>query len=154
MRRLAVLIALAALSACGEPAENKLTAPDAKPGIVAKGAPADFAEPAAEAVRIEARLGDSRIREHVAPSGARIWSEGDATAKVVQTIPGGERTAWFRNDDPRPFLIREPDAAFAYFEGRPIYAYDPEGRPVEMTDQLRQRAEASLADVTALLTTP
>ncbi len=145
----AVVLACGACDQIEQPEPPKLDV-----GKVATGAPEDFAEPSAQAVRIEARLAEAHVREHTTTSGAKVWSEGDATTKVVQPIPGGERTAWFPKDDHRPFLISEPDASFAFHQGRLTYVYDRDGRPVEITEPMRARAQAAIAAIDTLLTTP
>lgn len=143
MRRAAILLALAALASCER--EQPLEAPDAKPGIVARGAPEDYAEPAAQAVRIEADLAEARAGETSLAGGAKAWRLEGALVKLTQPVIGGQRTAYFQ--DGRAFLIRQPDAAYAFHAGRPIYAYDGEGRPLEMTADARREAEVALAQI-------
>ena len=88
--------------------------------------------------RIEAK--GSRVRAYEFKHQGVIheaWRENDQVLKIVEKVadasaaPTGEQVVWwFAPGAEAPFLVRQPDADFAFDRGRLVARYDAAGRAV------------------------
>lgn len=56
-----------------------------------------------------------------------VWETDDGFYRVVEVLPYGDRYYYFEPGDDYPFLIRDPDYAYAYGEGDLVAIYDSDG---------------------------
>jgi hypothetical protein len=56
-----------------------------------------------------------------------VWETDDGFFRVVEVLPYGDRYYYFEPGQDYPFLIRDPDYAYAYAEGDLIGIYDSDG---------------------------
>ena len=62
-----------------------------------------------------------------------VWQTDDGFIRVVEALPYGDRYYYYEPDQDYPFLIRDPDYAYAYADGDLVALYDSSGalRPPE-----------------------
>ncbi len=55
------------------------------------------------------------------------WRTDDGFVRVVEPLPYGDRYYYYQPGDDEPFLIRDPDYAYAYADGDLVAIYDSDG---------------------------
>lgn len=76
---------------------------------------------------------------------SKIWRQDGQIIKMVEPIVGGEygggeRAYYFRPGEMDPFLVSGPSGSYAYFQGRLVTTFSPEG---EIIPELQTREESS-----------
>jgi hypothetical protein len=56
-----------------------------------------------------------------------VWETDDGFIRVVEVLPYGDRYFYFEPGEDYPFLIRDPDYAYAYGDGDLVAIYDSDG---------------------------
>ncbi len=60
-----------------------------------------------------------------------VWRSQTGAYRVVEQLPSGERDYYYHAGADAPFLVRDPNYAYAYDGGQLVEVYDGAGRPVE-----------------------
>ncbi len=60
-----------------------------------------------------------------------VWRAQNGAYRVVEQLPSGERDYYYHAGADAPFLVRDPNYAYAYDGGQLVEVYDGAGRPVE-----------------------
>ena len=66
-----------------------------------------------------------------------IWRADDGAYRMVEWLPEGARYYYYEPDADAPFLIEDPDYAYAYDDGALVGVYTPEG--LLLADRLAQQ---------------
>ncbi len=69
-----------------------------------------------------------------------IWRAHDGAYRVVERLPEGERDYYYDPGADAPYLVRDPDYAYAYDNGELAGVYGPDGRALDDV-RAEQRAE-------------
>lgn len=72
--------------------------------------------------------------------GARpwYWRAQNGAYRVAEPTPQGDRYYYFEPGADRPFLVRDPQYAYGYDNGRLVVVYDANGRPLPSAVAARQ----------------
>jgi len=147
----AALAALFLVSGCGSAPHDATTASGVQKGTTL--ASADIPRPPAipdeatdaqaaplnDAGEIASEISANTMIEQVPVNGVLAWRED---GQVVRTASrDGQRVAYFRPGERRPFLVQRGGLAFAYENGRAELAYDSQGRPAPVPADARTEAE-------------
>lgn len=101
------------------------------------------AAPLNDAGEIASEISANTMIEEVPVNGGLAWRED---GQVVRTASSdGQRVAYFRAGQSRPFLVQRGGLAYAYENGRAELAYDSQGRPVPVPAAAQAEAQ-QLAD--------
>lgn len=101
------------------------------------------AAPLNDAGEIASEISANTMIEQVPVAGGLAWRED---GQVVRTASrDGQRVAYFRAGERRPFFVQRGGLAYAYEHGQAELAYDSEGRPAPVPVAARADAQR-LAD--------
>jgi hypothetical protein len=67
-----------------------------------------------------------------------IWRSQSGAYRVVEQGPDGERDYYYAAGADQPFLVRDPQYAYAYDGGALVQIYDAQGRALPSADSARQ----------------
>ncbi len=73
------------------------------------------------------------------PTHPWVWRSQTNALRVVEPVAGGDRYFYFQPGVGEPYLIRDPDYAYAYTDGQLVTIYDRQGRelsPAEIDRRL------------------
>ena len=101
------------------------------------------AAPLNDAGEIASEISANTMIERVPVNGGLAWREDGAVVRTASN--DGQRVAYFRAGERRPFFVQRRGLAYAYENGRAALAYDSEGRPAPVPAAARMEAER-LAD--------
>lgn len=97
------------------------------------------AAPLNDAGEIASEISANTMIEQVPADGGLAWRED---GRVVRTASrDGQRVAYFRAGERRPFFVQRGGLAYAYQNGRAALAYDSQGRPAPVSDAARAEAQ-------------
>ena len=71
-----------------------------------------------------------------------VWRSDDGDYRIVELLPEGERIYYYHAGASEPFLIRDPDYAYAYDGDDVVAVYGPDGAPLDDMIASRQANEA------------
>ncbi|WP_395611962.1 hypothetical protein [Allosphingosinicella sp.] len=101
------------------------------------------AAPLNDAGEIASEISANTMIEEVPVNGGLAWRED---GQVVRTASNdGQRVAYFRAGQSRPFFVQRGGLAYAYQDGRAALAYDSQGRPAPVPTAAQMEAQR-LAD--------
>ena len=72
-----------------------------------------------------------------------VWRSDDGSYRVVEQLPGGQRTYYYERGADRPFYITDPDGGYAYDGDNLVGLYGPDGAP--LSDSYAQQRAANAA---------
>ena len=73
-----------------------------------------------------------------------IWRANNGAYRIVERLPRGERYYYYEPGADQPFLVQDPDYAYAYDNGRLASVYGPDGSEIADAMAERRAQEASL----------
>lgn len=101
------------------------------------------AAPLNDAGEIASEISANTMIEEVPVNGGLAWRED---GQVVRTASNdGQRVAYFRAGQSRPFFVQRGGLAYAYQDGRAALAFDSQGRPAPVPTAAQMEAQR-LAD--------
>ena len=59
-----------------------------------------------------------------------VWRSDDGSYRMVEQLPGGQRTYYYERGADRPFYITDPDGGYAYDGDNLVGLYGPDGAPL------------------------
>jgi len=71
-----------------------------------------------------------------------VWRAPNGAYRVVETIPGGQRTYFYSPGARAPYLVRDPQYTYAFDNGRLAVVYGPAGQALPAAVAARQAAIA------------
>ena len=74
-----------------------------------------------------------------------VWRSQNGDYRVLEQTPQGERTYFYRQGQPEPYLVRDPQYAFGYDGDQLAVIYDGQGRPTSYDPSAADRAARYLA---------
>ncbi len=69
-----------------------------------------------------------------------VWRGENRAYRVVERLPSGDRYYYYEPGADQPYLVRDPDYAYGYDQGRLVVVYDSRGRLLA-DDQAARRAD-------------
>lgn len=72
-----------------------------------------------------------------------VWRSDNGSYRVVEQLPGGQRTYYYDSGTDRPFYITDPDGGYAYEGDNLVGLYGPDGAP--LSDSYAQQRAGNAA---------